>query len=248
MAGDSLAAALLRLPPPWHGFWFDTVDSTQQTARAAAERGAADRSLFVADYQRAGRGRQGRTWLAEPGAALLMSILFRAEGRAPRPWRYTSLASLSVLEAIQPLLAHGTLAIKWPNDIMLDDRKVAGILAETSWDGRRLMAIVGVGLNVTESPDLASATTLARNSDAQIDRGDVLLRVVERLEHWLTRPDAVLHSTWSVHLWRRGQRLQMLDADGEEEVVIVDVQPDGSLEVQRADGSRVLTTTGELLA
>ncbi|MBV8713530.1 MAG: biotin--[acetyl-CoA-carboxylase] ligase [Chloroflexi bacterium] len=250
MAADSLGAALLRLPPSWHGFWFDTVDSTQDAARAAAGRGAADRSLFVADYQRAGRGRQGRTWFAEPGAALLMSILFREISRESdiKPWRFTSLAALSVVEAIQPLLASGAVAIKWPNDVMLDDRKVAGILAETRWDGRELQAIVGIGLNVTASPEMVDATTLAKHTDGPIDRGDVLLRVIQRLEYWLGQPDRTLHHAWQVHLWRRGQRLRLHDLGHEEEVVVLSVDPDGTLEVLRADGTRLRTSTGELLA
>lgn len=247
---DSLAAALLRLPASWHAFWFDTVDSTQAAARAAASHGAADRSLFVADFQRAGRGRQGRTWLAEPGAALLMSILFQRHEAESRPWRFTSLAALSVVEAIEPLLTSpsASAAIKWPNDVMLGDQKVAGILAETSWDGQRLQAIVGVGLNVSGAPEMANATTLAKHADGPVDRGDVLLRIVDRLDYWLLKPDDALHATWQEHLWRRGQRLHLVDLDREEDVIVLGVQPDGSLEVQRADGSHLITTTGELLA
>jgi BirA family transcriptional regulator, biotin operon repressor / biotin---[acetyl-CoA-carboxylase] ligase len=247
MPADSLAAALLRLPPAWHGFWFDSVDSTQSAARAAANRGATDRSLFVADYQHAGRGRQGRAWLAEPGAALLMSILFRETRRESRPWHFTSLASVSVVEAIRPLVAQSSVAIKWPNDVMVDDEKVAGILAETSWDGRELQAIVGIGLNVTASPELAGATTLALHADGPLDRGDVVLRIVERLDHWLMQSDSALHAAWQSHLWGRGQRLRLLDFDRSEEVIVVGARPDGSLEVLRADGSHHVTTTGELL-
>jgi BirA family biotin operon repressor/biotin-[acetyl-CoA-carboxylase] ligase len=248
MPADSLSAALLRLPASWHGFWFETVDSTQAAARAAASRGAPDRSLFVADFQRAGRGRQGRTWLADPGAALLMSILFQRHEAESRPWRFTSLAALSVLEAIEPLLTRPQVAIKWPNDVMLGDQKVAGILAETSWDGQRLQAIVGVGLNVSGAPDMPNAATLAMHTDGPVDRGDVLLRIVDRLDYWLLQPDDLLHAKWQDHLWRRGQRLRLVDLGREEEVVILGARPDGSLEIQRTDGSRHLTTTGELLA
>jgi BirA family biotin operon repressor/biotin-[acetyl-CoA-carboxylase] ligase len=248
MAGDSLAAALLRLPAAWHGYWFDTVDSTQDAARAAAAHGAADRSVFVADYQRSGRGRQGRAWLAEAGAALLMSILFREVGPEARPWRFTSLASVALVEAVQPLLERGSAAIKWPNDVMLDDRKVAGVLAETTWDGHRLQAIVGVGLNVAAAPEMPGATSLAFHTDGPIDRGDILLRVVERLDHWSTLPDNQLHAAWQSHLWRRGQRLRLLDLGREENVVVLGAGPDGSLEIERADGTRYFTATGELLA
>jgi BirA family biotin operon repressor/biotin-[acetyl-CoA-carboxylase] ligase len=247
MPADSLAAALLRLPPAWHGFWFDAVDSTQSAARAAANRGAPDRSLFVADFQHAGRGRQGRTWLAEPGAALLISILFREAARESRPWRFTSLAAVSVVEAIRPLVAQASVAIKWPNDVMLDDQKVAGILAETTWDGRVLQAIVGIGLNVSVAPEVAGATTLALHADGPVDRGGVLLRLVDRLDHWLTQPDEALNATWHSQLWRRGQRLRLLDLGQTEEVIVLGARPDGSLEIERADGSRHVTTTGELL-
>jgi BirA family biotin operon repressor/biotin-[acetyl-CoA-carboxylase] ligase len=248
MASDSLAAALLRLPAAWHACWFDSVESTQDAARDAANRGAKDRSLFVADYQHAGRGRQGRTWQAEAGAALLMSFLFYEAAAEARPWRFTSLASLAVVEAVQPLLASGSAAIKWPNDVMLDEGKLAGVLAETKWDGRRLQAIVGVGLNVTSTPEVSGAASLAQCSDGPVDRGDVLLRIVDRIDHWFAQPDQLVHSAWQRHLWRRGQCLRLLELGHEEEVVVVGARPDGSLEVERADGTRHFTTTGELLA
>jgi BirA family transcriptional regulator, biotin operon repressor / biotin---[acetyl-CoA-carboxylase] ligase len=112
MANDSLAVAVDALPAPWHGHYFAVVDSTQDEARAASQRGAPDRSLFVADYQRAGRGRHGRAWLAPPGRALLMSILFRETARGARPWRFTSLASLALVAAIDELLPEIAPTIK----------------------------------------------------------------------------------------------------------------------------------------
>ena len=157
MATDRLAAAVDALAPPWQGHYYAALESTQDEARAAGRVGAPDRSIYVSDYQRSGRGRQGRTWLAAPGTALLLSILFRDTDVAPRPWRWTSLASVALVEATDELLVTKKAAIKWPNDVMLDDRKVAGILAENTWDGRQLLAIVGVGVNVnTPSADLAA--------------------------------------------------------------------------------------------
>src|ERR1051326_5424969 len=138
MATDRLAAAVVGLRAPWYGQSFKEVASTQDLARAAAASGAPDRSIFVAEYQRAGRGRQGRTWLAPPGTALLMSILFRetTSPSMPVPWRFTSLVSLSIAQAVDELLPACSPSIKWPNDLMLGDRKVAGVLAETRFDGR----------------------------------------------------------------------------------------------------------------
>ena len=123
MARDGLLQALQALPPGWHGHYFDVVDSTQDQARAAARLGAPNRSIFVADYQRAGRGRQGRTWLAGPGDALLLSIVFRERAAPPMPWRWTSLASVALAESIQELLPALNPAIKWPNDVLLTTAK-----------------------------------------------------------------------------------------------------------------------------
>src|SRR5579859_664395 len=146
MVADELATGVAALPRHWHAHYFAAVDSTQDEARAASRGGAPHRSIFVADYQRAGRGRQGRAWLATPGVALLLSIVFRDSAPTPIPWRWTSLASLALAEAIEHVLPALHPSIKWPNDVLLNDRKVAGVLAETTWDGEQLVAIVGVAL------------------------------------------------------------------------------------------------------
>jgi BirA family biotin operon repressor/biotin-[acetyl-CoA-carboxylase] ligase len=247
MAADSLADAVQRLTPPWRGAWFESVESTQDVARLAAERGAPGRSVFVADVQRAGRGRNGRIWLAQPGAALLMSILFRQDGAPSRPWRYTSLAALALLQSSQSFLSRGRLAIKWPNDLMLDDCKVAGVLAEATWHGDHLHAIVGIGLNVAAAPDLPQTVALAAYADQPIDRGNLFLSYIDRVERWLHEAPDHLHATWQQHLWGRGQRLRLADLGRTEEVVVVGVEHDGALQVELADGTRQVTTTGELL-
>jgi BirA family biotin operon repressor/biotin-[acetyl-CoA-carboxylase] ligase len=252
MASDDLAQALQVLPPGWHGHYFDAVDSTQDDARAAARLGAPSRSIFVADYQRAGRGRQGRSWLAGPGDALMLSIIFREHATPPTPWRWTSLASVALAESIQELLPALTPAIKWPNDVLLDDRKVAGILAETTSDGHELVAVVGVGVNVNSSPpDLepvgAAATSLRIACGQPVDRGQLLLTLVRRIDLWYDRPWPQLHAAWQARLWRRGQRLRLLDLGREEEVVVLGAELDGSLRVRLPDGSEHHTTTGELI-
>src|SRR5207237_7275976 len=121
MTSDGLAEALQALPRHWHAHYFAATDSTQDEARAAARMGAPHRSLFVADFQRAGRGRQGRSWLAPPGTALMLSLVFRAMAPERAPWRWTSLASVSLAEAIELNLPGLKPAIKWPNDVLLQD-------------------------------------------------------------------------------------------------------------------------------
>jgi BirA family transcriptional regulator, biotin operon repressor / biotin---[acetyl-CoA-carboxylase] ligase len=251
MATDPLAAAIGGLPAPWQATYYDAVNSTQDEARQAARQGAPDRSIFLANYQRAGRGRRGRSWVAGPGTALLLSMLFREATPDPKPWRWTSLASVALVEAIDEVAPGCDPSIKWPNDVMLGERKVAGILAETVWDGRALQAIVGLGVNVNaEAADLegfASATSIKLVSGHEIDRGQLLEALVKRVDRWLELPVEHLQATWQSHLWGRGQRLRLLDLDREEEVVVLGADADGALVVRLSDGSERRTTTGELL-
>jgi BirA family biotin operon repressor/biotin-[acetyl-CoA-carboxylase] ligase len=252
MVDDGLADAVNALPRTWDARYVAVVDSTQDEARATNRQGPRHRSIFVADYQRAGRGRQGRTWVAGPGVALMLSVVFRETTVQPIPWRWTSLASVALAEAIEEILPGLRPAIKWPNDVLVNDRKVAGILAETSWDGMHLVAVVGVGVNVKTAPaDLATiapaATSLSAASGLDVDRGRLLHTFVNRLDAWLERPTAACVAAWQARLWGRGQRLRLVDLGREEEVVVLGAEPDGSLRVRLADGTERRTTTGELI-
>jgi BirA family biotin operon repressor/biotin-[acetyl-CoA-carboxylase] ligase len=246
MPADSLACAVRHLPVGWSGHYSDVVESTQDQARVAAGEGAPNRSVFVADCQSAGRGRQGRTWSAAPGTALLMSMLFRETAPAPRPFRYTRVLSLAVLESVLELIPGALMAIKWPNDLMLADRKVAGILAETAWNGEDLQVIAGLGVNISSHPNLPQATSLG--TVGPIDRGRLLGLILASVDRWLTRPDAAVHAAWANHLWARGQRLRLLDLGEQFDVVVLGADDDGSLHVRLSDGQELHTTTGELLA
>ena len=123
---DQLGRFLERvaLPSGWRVLHEPSVESTMDLAREAARRDWPDRSVFVADYQTKGRGRQGRVWLCPPYAGLLTTFLLRR--RAAPPYTYTMLVGVALCEAIERLLALEP-AIKWPNDIMVDGRKVAGV-------------------------------------------------------------------------------------------------------------------------
>jgi len=252
MAAEDLRLALERLPPAWRGQCFERVGSTQDEARRAAAQGAPSRSVFVADYQSAGRGREGRVWQAPPSAALLLSILLREAGDAPRPWRSTALASVALAEAIEAAAPTLNVGIKWPNDLMLDGRKVAGILAE-SWSDRAELAIaVGIGVNVnTPAEELAAvpapAISLSMASGDRVDRGALLLAFVARLDAWLGHSESELQDTWQSRLWGRGQRLRLVDIGVDEEVVVLGATLDGALRVRLADGHERVTSTGELL-
>lgn len=130
--------------------WFETVDSTNRYLLDCAAQGAPDGVVAVADEQTAGRGRLGRSWVAPPGGALLVSVLLRPSLPVERLQIVTLAAAVAATDALS---GHG-VRVKWPNDVVVDDRKLAGVLAEADGAGA---VVVGMGLNLRDDwfpPDL----------------------------------------------------------------------------------------------
>jgi len=160
---------------------FRRTDSTNERARAFAARGAPHGTLVTADEQTAGRGRQGRSWVAPPHAALLCSLLLRDP-----PALLPLLAGVAVARTVAD-----SAQVKWPNDILLRGRKVAGILVEGRLqDG---WAVLGVGINVAVRPEDLPAELRGRAGGLGLTSQEVeptLNRLLVQLEHWLSRPAA----------------------------------------------------------
>ena len=159
------------------------TDSTNERARALAARGAPHGALVTASQQTAGRGRQGRSWTVRPGRALLCSLLLRDPPR---------LLPLAAGVAVAEVAGEGAL-VKWPNDVLIDGRKVAGILVEgrpqESW------AVLGIGLNVALRPDDFPAELRDRAATLGLDEDAIeptLGRLLEALERWLGAAERVV--------------------------------------------------------
>src|SRR5947209_14423917 len=168
------------------------ASSTNERARELAIAGAPHGTLVTADEQTAGRGRQGRRWLARRGDALLMSLVLR-DFAAILPLR----AAVGVCTACEALV-DAPCAIKWPNDVWIDRRKVAGILIEgrpqEGW------AVVGIGLNVRTRelpPEIADiATSLALAGAADVDVAEALDAVLHSLARWLDADADAVIAAW----------------------------------------------------
>ena len=159
--------------------------STNDDALLAARSGAPHGSLFVADEQTAGRGRRGNAWLAAPGENLLFSVLLRPELELSQTSALTLAVGLALRDAMAPLLASAPL-IKWPNDLLVNEKKLAGVLVESQLQGDRLQAVVvGVGLNVAtrDFPEeiAARATSLALLGATELKREELLQRILSAL-------------------------------------------------------------------
>jgi len=148
------------------GIWLDVVDSTLDELHARASTGAEDGTWLVAAEQRAGRGSRGRRWHSARGG-LWLSVLRRGAA-APGGFDLLSLrAGLAVAEVLDGLPSVRPILLKWPNDLMVRDRKVGGLLAEARWQGERLQWVaIGLGLNVRNAiPEelAATATSLGQH-------------------------------------------------------------------------------------
>lgn len=177
---------------------FQSVDSTQRIVREWLESGTPEVAVAVAAHQTAGRGRQGREWLAPAGAGLLVSVGLRPVAVAARhAWRLAATVSLAMLDAAEEAagLQDGTLWLKWPNDILAERMdgpllKVAGVLGESASRGERTeSAVVGIGINTDWQatdfpPDLAPAMTSLRelSNGRPIDNDVLLDAFLARLE------------------------------------------------------------------
>jgi len=154
---------------------YETIDSTNNQAKLLAQDGYPEGTLVIAEEQTKGRGRKGRSWISLPGKSLTFSLLLR-------PPQNTSLALLCALSCAWALEEKGFyVLLRWPNDILLGDKKVGGILVESSFSGDDLLYVVmGVGINVNETeedfpPSLRErATSLFLASSCQWQRGEIL--------------------------------------------------------------------------
>ncbi len=212
------------------------TDSTNTRARQLAEAGAPHGTLVTAGEQQAGRGRQGRTWSAPPGRALLSSLILRDPPRL-----LPLLAGVAVAEVAD--LAGSPAKVKWPNDVLIEGRKVAGILVEGRPQDR--WAVLGIGLNVALRADdfprelRDTAATLGLEPDAVQPTLAVLLEVLAR---WLAQPpEAVL-----VAVRRRDALQGRLISWSAGEGIADGIDPDGRLVVRSSDGRRVTLDAGEV--
>lgn len=209
------------------------TDSTNERARRLASAGAPHGTLVTAGSQSAGRGRQGRTWSAPPGRALLMSVVLREP---------PALLPLGAAVAVAGVCGESA-RIKWPNDVLIDGRKVAGILVEgrpqEGW------AVLGIGLNVAVRPeDLppelhATAAGLGREP-RDVER--VLAEVLEALERTLALPATELLEAWRARDALRGRRITWSRGEG----TAAGLDGEGRLVVELDAGGRVALDAGEV--
>ncbi len=234
----------------WRIRRFDEIDSTNRYALDAARDGEPPGLVVVADHQHAGRGRRGRAWTAPPGSSLLVSILLAPPAAPDRVQLLTMAAGLALSEAVGAV-AGVDAQLKWPNDLVVDDRKLAGLLAETDVrDGRVRGVVVGIGCNVTWAgypAELAdSATACDREAGQPVDRAELLDVLLEALARRLDQLGRV-PGDYRARLGTLGRTVRVELATGVVEGVATGVDDDGRLVVEPRGEAAVVIAAGDVV-
>jgi BirA family biotin operon repressor/biotin-[acetyl-CoA-carboxylase] ligase len=246
--------------------YFDRIGSTNAEALRWAEEAAPDLALVVADEQTAGRGRQGRRWSTPPGAALAFSLVLRDPPRedpstgetAGRLARLTALGALAVSEALRQTYKLRA-EIKWPNDVLLERRKVCGILAEAQWLGDRLPAVVlGIGVNVAPAsmpPDselIYPAACVETAVRREVERWQLLRAALEQFLFWrsLLGSQSFLDA-WEERLAFKGEQVYLyagtaIQDQPDQQGILVGLDAEGCLQIRSQTGELCSFCSGEL--
>ncbi len=222
---------------------FESVGSTNAAAAGMAEAGAREGTIVIAAEQTAGRGRKGRSWYSSPDSSLTFSIILRP----PRSGEtLTALLALSILESLDELCEGAK--IKWPNDIWIDGRKVAGILAESKGES----VVLGMGIDVNDDEgsfpvELAeTAISLRMAAGKRFDRGELLAGLLRNLERSYEIWERDGFGPMSFEMERRmlwmGMPVEIEEGTGTVPGVISGITVDGYLRLETDEGEKVYSS------
>ena len=231
--------------------YYPRLTSTMDVAKQEAQRGSAEGAVIIAGEQTAGKGRVKRVWLSPKGNIALSIILYPGVTYLPYLIMLASLAVVRSIEAVAGLKAQ----IKWPNDVLINGRKVCGILAES--DVRRgvaVYAIIGIGINVdlklSDFPEILSTTTsLVGELGREVSRVDLircLLVEIERLYLALPGGEESIYQEWRDRLVTLSKKVQVKSGRNILEGIAESVSRDGSLLLRHSDGSSTRIYAGDV--
>lgn len=236
------------LLPPLRLLAFESIDSTNEELRRRAAQGAPEGTAVVAETQTAGRGRQGRRWESPPGN-LYCSLLLRPACPPALGANLSFAAALAVADAIEPMLPPDVdLRFKWPNDVLLGGRKVAGVLLESEIKGDALDWIVlGLGVNIASFPQAAMypATSLTAAGCRDASVREVMGSYFDHIRLWYGRwrkdGFSPLRTAWLARAAGRGEAIEVRMSGGHVTGRFADLDDDGALVVETKEGRRRIT-------
>lgn len=237
--------------------YFENIGSTNTVLKQYAYDGAVEGTVVVADSQSKGRGRLGRSWMSAPEKGIWMSILLKPPLHPNEVQALTLAASVAVCRALENSGIQG-MGIKWPNDILLEGKKVCGILTELSAEAERVgWVILGIGLNVSHKQEdfpaelAMTATSLKLCSNSKVlNRSIIAAEILNCLEEVYYKY-LQYGSTWMVEEWKHwnltlGRKVRLISRNEELTVLAADILPDGRLVVKKDDGTTMEVLSGEI--
>lgn len=247
--------AVKRLAGNFH--YFAEVDSTNTYARQLAENGAREGEIVIAEAQTQGRGRLGRRWQSPPFANLYFSVILRPQLPPVQAPQITLAAAVALAETVASFIAQPA-TIKWPNDILVNGKKLAGILTEVSCDPDRVhYVILGIGVNlnyrVAAMPDeiRAHATSIAELTGKSVQRESFLRRLIQGLDRCYGELEesgfAVLAPRWEAHFGLRGRRVRVELLDQIVTGRAIGIDKDGALLVEDEHGAIKRVIAGDVI-
>jgi len=233
----------------------DTLNSTNELAFKLASEGAFHGEVVVADEQTAGRGRRGRAWVSPGAVNLYFSVVLRPDLPPHRAPELTLVAAVAGAEALRE--AGADVRIKWPNDLYVGERKIAGILTELSAEPDRIhFAVLGMGINLngarSDYPDemAATLTTLAEARGRPISRAAFAAALWARLERWLEvhadRGFGTIRAAWREMSSTLGQQVLVQTGQRELQGVAEDIDDSGALILRMPDGATERIVAGDV--
>lgn len=234
---------------------YESLNSTNSKAKQLAEEGALHGTLVICESQTAGRGRRGRSWVSTSGEGIFMTLLLRPSFSPSKASQLTLLMALAVAKALKQH-TQGDIAIKWPNDLLFNGKKVVGILTEMSAEVDYIhYVVIGVGINVntTALPEELKdqATSLFLETGLKLKRADlieeIILQFEQEYERFLVSQDlSFCKEDYMQYLINKDKAVRILSPNEEWEGIAMGINEKGELLVQKKDGNIVEVYAGEV--
>lgn len=257
LSADALAIDIKPVSHPIHFICKKSVDSTSSELKRLASNGADEWTVLLAEEQTEGRGRLGRQWISNPREGIYMSLLLKPDIQPQHAAKITQIAASAVTLAIREVLNLPAL-IKWPNDIVINGKKICGILTEMTAELNQINYVVlGIGINVNgkafdeEIKHKATSLMLAAESEDILDRKEILKSFYKHFDQLYENFLQDLSAKESIELCRRysaiiGSDVQIIRRANTQDVHVLDITNDGELLVRHLDGKEEIIISGEV--
>jgi BirA family biotin operon repressor/biotin-[acetyl-CoA-carboxylase] ligase len=234
-------------------FSFESIESTMDYAFGLGVKGESEGTIVLGETQTKGRGRLGRTWESPKYEGIYASIVLRPKMAIVDVAKLNLLIAVSVCEAINKAAKVAT-TIKWPNDLLIGGKKVAGFLTEMSAEMDRLnFVVIGMGINVNnlENALLPNATSLKEHSEKKLSRIKILQEILRSTEHWYDIVQAQgfdpIVTRWKELSSTLGRRVRLSDQSGDLEGEAIDIDQYGGLMIKNDDGVLIKRMSGDVV-